>query len=202
MGPTVPIPVMYLLEDFPPAAISRCRTLFKIIDSSDPQMEDWRGNAFAILIREKTISAEDISQAYRLRVIGKQRVGIGIGIIDQDACAKRGTPILNTPGANTQPVAQLVLSLIMPTARQLRTISVKQAAGEEVRKEHFSGIYVQCGGFREIGGCGLRSPLSRSVLDERYVDKFLYKSGTKRNSDILSRYWTPAPQFSKGPVAP
>lgn len=138
MGSTAPIPAIYLLEHFPPPAVSYCRTLFRTIESSDPEIQNWRKNASAILVREKIISAEDINQARKLRVIGKQ--GVGIDIIDQDACAKRGIPILNTPGANARSVAELVLSLTMAVARQLRTISVKQAAGKEVRKEHCSGI--------------------------------------------------------------
>ena len=138
MGSTDPRPEIYLLEHFPPAAISYCRTLFKTILPDDPEIKNWRQNASAILVREKTILAEDINQARRLRVIGKQ--GVGIDIIAQDACARRGIPILNTPGANAQSVAELVLTLTTAVARQLRPIMVEQAANKEVRKEHCSGM--------------------------------------------------------------
>ncbi|KAH7138451.1 D-3-phosphoglycerate dehydrogenase-like protein [Dendryphion nanum] len=128
---------IYLLEQFPPQAIQHCQSLFNTILPDDPEIENWRENADSILVREKIISAEDIAKARRLRAIGKQ--GTGIDIIDQDACAKHGISILNTPGVNAQSVAELVLSLTMAIARQLRDISVKQAAGLEVRKEHCCG---------------------------------------------------------------
>jgi phosphoglycerate dehydrogenase-like enzyme len=130
-------PTMYLLEKFPEGAVKYCQTLFTTILPNDPEVENWRDNADAILVREKIISATDIASARKLRAIGKQ--GTGIDIIDIKACEKRGIRICNTPGVNAQSVAELVLALTMSVARQLRTISVKQEAGLEVRKEHCSG---------------------------------------------------------------
>jgi phosphoglycerate dehydrogenase-like enzyme len=141
MGSIGPRPTIYLLEQFPPAAVAHCQSLFNTVLPTDPEINNWRENATAILVRELTISVEDISQAKNLKAIGKQ--GVGIDIIDQGACAKRGIPILNTPGANAQSVAELVLSLTMAVARQLRTILVNQAANIEVRKEHCSGTTIQ-----------------------------------------------------------
>lgn len=129
---------IYLLEVFPPDSITYCQSLFNTVLPTDPEIENWRENAHAILVREKTISAEDIKSARKLRAIGKQ--GTGIDIIDKPACDARGIPICNTPGVNAQSVAELVLALTMAVARQLRTISIGQAAGQEVRKEHCSGL--------------------------------------------------------------
>ncbi|KAH7067310.1 D-3-phosphoglycerate dehydrogenase-like protein [Paraphoma chrysanthemicola] len=129
---------LYLLENFPPEAVQHSQQLFQTVLPSDPEVDNWQKNADAILVREKTISAKDIRNARRLRAIGKQ--GTGIDIIDQTACEERGIPILNTPGVNAQSVAELVLSMTMAVARQLREISVKQAAGLEVRKEHCCGM--------------------------------------------------------------
>ncbi|KAL2789077.1 D-isomer specific 2-hydroxyacid dehydrogenase [Aspergillus keveii] len=126
MGSIGPRPTIYLLEQFPPAAVAHCQSLFNTVLPTDPEINNWRENATAIL---------------NLKAIGKQ--GVGIDIIDQGACAKRGIPILNTPGANAQSVAELVLSLTMAVARQLRTIVVNQAANIEVRKEHCSGTTLQ-----------------------------------------------------------
>ncbi|KAJ4983093.1 hypothetical protein SVAN01_11432 [Stagonosporopsis vannaccii] len=131
-------PAIYLLEQFPPEAVRHCQSLFKTVLADDPEIVNWQQNAHAILVREKKISAVDIQGAHKLRAIGKQ--GTGIDIIDLAACKKRGIPVLNTPGVNAQSVAELVLSLTMSVARQLRTISVKQASGAEVRKEHCCGL--------------------------------------------------------------
>ncbi|KAL3480820.1 hypothetical protein BJX99DRAFT_254153 [Aspergillus californicus] len=130
----------------PPRRVSACGSgalpvpLHTIL-LTDPEAKNCREKATAILVRESTISADDISQAKNLKAIGKQ--GVGIEIINQEACAKRNNWILNTPGANAQSVAELVLSLTMAVARQLRPIAVRQAAGEEVRKKYCSAITLQ-----------------------------------------------------------
>ncbi|KAK6226073.1 hypothetical protein QIS74_02120 [Colletotrichum tabaci] len=139
--PTVTLqkkPTMYLLEKFPEEAVKYCQAHFHTILHVDEEVANWRENADAILVREKIITAQDISSARRLRAIGKQ--GTGIDIIDKDAADARGIAVCNTPGVNAQSVAELVLALTMAVARQLRTISVKQAAGNEVRKEHCMGM--------------------------------------------------------------
>lgn len=130
-------PNIYLLEDFPPPATKHARSLFDTVLPTDPRARSWRQNADAILVRELTISREDITTAKKLRAIGKQ--GTGIDIIDAAACQDRNIPILNTPGVNAQSVAELVLTLTMAVARQLRTTIVRQARGETVRKEHCCG---------------------------------------------------------------
>ena len=130
-------PTIYLLEQFPDAAVEYCKTKFHTILPSDPEINNWRLNAESILVRELVISADDIASAPKLRAIGKQ--GTGIDIIDKDACDKRGIPLLNTPGVNARSVAELVIALTMCVKRQLQTISVKQASGAEVRKEHCRG---------------------------------------------------------------
>ncbi|KAJ0162951.1 D-3-phosphoglycerate dehydrogenase [Colletotrichum tanaceti] len=91
-------------------------------------------NADAILVCEKIITAQDISSARRLRAIGKQ--GTGINIINKGAADARGIAICNTPRVNAYSGAELVIDLTMAVARQL----IKQAAGNEVRKEHCMGM--------------------------------------------------------------
>ncbi|KAF9891059.1 hypothetical protein FE257_004994 [Aspergillus nanangensis] len=138
MGSITPRPTIYLLEEFPPPAVEYCQTLFNTVLPTDPEVHNWREHATAILVRETIIMAEDVQHAPVLRAIGKQ--GVGIDIIDEKACAARNIRILNTPGANAQSVAELVLTLTLAVARQLRPIVLKQADGQEVRKEHCSGM--------------------------------------------------------------
>lgn len=151
---------IYLLEVFPPEAVAYCQSKFqKVVLPTDPEVANWRYNAESILVRETIISAADIHSARKLRVIGKQ--GTGIDIIDQDACSKRGIPILNTPGVNAQSVAELVLTLTMAVKREVRKISVGQAKGEVVRKEHCLGSMMTGKAIGVIGMGAIGSAVAR-----------------------------------------
>lgn len=57
-----------------------------------------------------------LAAAPKLKVISKW--GTGIDSIDQDACAKRGVAVRNTPNAFTEPVADTVLAWLLWFARK------------------------------------------------------------------------------------
>lgn len=69
-------PNMYLLEEFPEEAVRYCQGKFHAILPTDPEVQDWRNNAEAILVRETIISAQGIAAAHKLRAIGEQGTGI------------------------------------------------------------------------------------------------------------------------------
>lgn len=117
-------PTVYCIDKFNAQAIEHARTLFNLITVNDPEFEDWRQNATAILMKSSYVTADDIRSMPNLIAIGKQ--GVGIDRIDVDACAERGIKILNTPGANARAVAELVLALTMNVAREIRSVTVRQ----------------------------------------------------------------------------
>lgn len=166
MGSITPKQTIYLLDIIVPEALAYCQQRFHTILSTDPESNEWREKATAILVRERRITAEDIKSAPNLRVIGKQ--GVGIDIIDQDACAARGIPILNTPGANSQSVAELVLALTLAVARELGPIAAKQALGTDVHKEHCLGMTLagRTIGIIGMGNIGLKvAQMFQGALD-------------------------------------
>ena len=130
-------PTVYVLDDFHPQAIEHARELFNVVLNTDPKFSSWRLKAKYILLRGSYLRASDIEACPNLRAIGKH--GVGIDKIDQSACEKRGIRILNTPGANAQAVAEIVLALAMSVARQIPHITMRQAIGP-VRKEDCSGL--------------------------------------------------------------
>jgi len=130
-------PTLYIIDKFPPAAIKYARSLFNVVLPEDEEFRDWRENATAILIRNSYLTAEDISRCPKLVAVGKH--GVGIDKLDQSACAARGIKILNTPGANARAVAELVLTLTMTVARQIRSITIRQTLAP-VPKESCSGL--------------------------------------------------------------
>lgn len=130
-------PTVYIIEPFHPEAVEHARTLFNVVTVDDPESKNWRQNASAILMKSSYMHAEDIKSAPNLIAIGKQ--GVGIDKIDRDACFARGIKILNTPGANARAVAELVLTLSLTVARQIRSITIRQMDGP-VNKETCSGL--------------------------------------------------------------
>jgi phosphoglycerate dehydrogenase-like enzyme len=150
----VTLPNVYLLEEFPSEAVQYCQAHFNAVLPTDSEIKNWRKNADAILVREKSITSEDISKCVKLKAIGKQ--GTGIDIIDQDACKAAGIEIFNTPGVNADTVAEMTLCLALAVARQIRPISAGQALGREVRKEHCCGQLLQgsCVGVVGMGAIG------------------------------------------------
>ncbi|RJE20364.1 hypothetical protein PHISCL_07303 [Aspergillus sclerotialis] len=130
-------PTVYVLDTFPPKAIEHAKTLFNVIQPLDEAFQYWRQNARALLIRSSYLTAEDIASCPNLIAIGKH--GVGVDKIDQDACAKRGVKILNTPGANARDVAELVVALCLSVAREVRSITTRQMS-KPVPKETCNGL--------------------------------------------------------------
>ena len=59
-----------------------------------------------------------MQRAPRLKVIGKH--GVGCNTIDLDAARELGITVFNTPTANTNSVAELIVGLILDIARNNR----------------------------------------------------------------------------------
>lgn len=136
-GTTSAKPTVYVIDAFNPQAIAHAKTLFNVILPEDPGFAGWRKKATSILVRGSWVTADDIASCPNLTAIGKH--GVGIDKIDQEACAKRGIKILNTPGANARDVAELVLALTMAVARDIRSITVRQMS-KPVPKETCNGL--------------------------------------------------------------
>ncbi|KAL4898360.1 D-isomer specific 2-hydroxyacid dehydrogenase [Aspergillus ambiguus] len=146
-------PTVYLLDTFPPEAIEHAKSLFHLVQPEDEDFHGWRQNARALLVRSSYLTAEDIASCPNLVAIGKH--GVGIDKIDQDACAKRGIKILNTPGANARDVAELVVALALSIARGIRSITTRQMT-KPVPKETCKGLtlYQRTVGIIGMGNIG------------------------------------------------
>ncbi|KAL4876985.1 hypothetical protein BJY04DRAFT_231142 [Aspergillus karnatakaensis] len=131
---------VYLLDTLHPDAVEHAKTLWNVVLPGDKELNNWRENASAVIVRSSYVTADDISRAPKLIAIGKH--GVGIDKIDQAACAKRDIKILNTPGANARDVAELVVALTMTVARGIRSITTRQLTAP-VPKETCTGLTLQ-----------------------------------------------------------
>lgn len=81
----------------------------------------------AIIIRVFDVNAEVMDKGKNLKVIGKH--GVGCNTIDLEAAKRRGITVLNTPGANTNSVAELIVGLILDVSRNITLAHGKSQAG-------------------------------------------------------------------------
>ncbi len=75
------------------------------------------GNYHALIVRSKTqVNRSVIEAGKNLKVIG--RAGTGLDNIDLDAAREKGIDILNTPGSNSDAVAELTIGMCFTLARK------------------------------------------------------------------------------------
>lgn len=71
----------------------------------------------ALVVRTAPVPASVIQEGARLRVIGRH--GVGVDNVDVPAATCRGIPVVYTPGAVTEPVAEHVVGLMIALAKRL-----------------------------------------------------------------------------------
>ena len=74
-------------------------------------------DADVLVVGLQKITERVLAAAGRLKVIG--RCGVGLDNIDLRAAGARGIPVVYTPGANAQTVADLTLGLMLALARKI-----------------------------------------------------------------------------------
>src|ERR1035437_3430586 len=79
------------------------------------QLLDAVADVDAIIIRSDLIDAEVISAAKQLKIV--VRAGAGFDNVDLEAATKAGVCVMNTPGQNSNAVAELVLGLLVYAVR-------------------------------------------------------------------------------------
>lgn len=79
------------------------------------QLLDAVANADAMIVRSDIIDAEVITAAKQMKII--VRAGAGYDNIDLDAATKAGICVMNTPGQNSNAVAELVFGLLIFAVR-------------------------------------------------------------------------------------
>ena len=151
-------------------------------------------DADVIIVRSGTkVTAEVIAAAKRLKVIG--RAGIGVDNIDVDAASEREIRVVNTPGATTSSVAELVTGAIFSLSRWIHA-GDRSVRSDEWRRGDFKGFEVRgkllgLVGFGRIGrevAAMAQAVGMRVVATDPYVDAGTVK-GVEITSleDVLSR---------------
>ena len=108
----------------------------------------------ALIVRSATtVTSEIIEAGKNLKVIG--RAGSGLDNIDVSAAKKKNIEVLNTPGSNSQAVAELTISMMFALSRNLYTAfkSLKEGRWEKSKLggSEIMGKTLGLIGFGQIG---------------------------------------------------
>ncbi len=91
-------------------------------------------DAEALVVRSATkVTAAVLSQASKLRVIG--RAGVGVDNVELDAATEKGVVVMNTPGGNATSVAEETLGFLLALARRLPQANNSMKAGKWEKKK-------------------------------------------------------------------
>jgi len=97
------------------------------------------------------VTAHAITSCDKLKVIS--RYGAGVDRVDIPAASERGIAVCNTPGANTQTVADLAFGLILCVARRIPMLDRKTKGGEWARSTGVE-LYAKTIGIIGLGAIG------------------------------------------------
>lgn len=96
--------------------------------NSEEQGIEVAKDADVLVVGLQRITERVLDAAKRLKVIG--RCGVGLDNIDLKAAGARGIPVVYTPGANAQTVADLTLGLMLALARKIPQADRMTRGGE------------------------------------------------------------------------
>ena len=117
-------PYLYKLSDY---------GLEIVISEADPPLGsgDWLpdldGTAAIFANGNDDVTAEVIDAAQDLKVIC--RTGVGFDRVDTQAAAARRVPVTNTPGSNSEAVADFAMGMILACARRIPRLAGSLKAG-------------------------------------------------------------------------
>ena len=97
------------------------------------------------------ITTEMLDLAPNLRIIS--RYGVGVDSVDLGAAKKHGVLVANTPGANSNSVAELALSLMFSAIRNLTesNANVRSNNWKAIRGKEINGMVIGVVGYGKIG---------------------------------------------------
>jgi len=108
---------------------------------SSEELKGIIGDYHGLVVRSATkVTADILSAANQLKVVG--RAGTGVDNIDLDAASQHDVVVMNTPGGNSNAVAEIVLGQMLGLARSLYAAcdSMKNKRWE---KKKFSGTEIK-----------------------------------------------------------
>lgn len=123
-------------------------------------------DADVLVVGLQRITERVLEAAGRLKVIG--RCGVGLDNIDLRAAGRRGIPVVYTPGANAQTVADLTLGLFLALARKINQAD-RMTRGHEWKRIMGNDVWGKTLGIFGLGQIGANVARRAKGFDMKVV---------------------------------
>ena len=136
----------------------------------------------ALIVRSDKVTAEVIEAARNLKIV--VRAGAGYDNIDLDAATARGIVVMNTPGQNSNAVAELALSMMIYMSRNQFT----PGTGSEIQGKTL-GIHAYGNVGKLVGRKGKALGMNVIAYDPFVTDDFVFENdGVRKVSSVEELY--------------
>ena len=144
-----------------------------VVVAPDPSLETVQpllADATVIVLRATRLTADMIAAAPRLRVVGRH--GVGYDNVDVAAATARGIPVVYTPEANSESVAQHAFGLMIALSKEIVAGDRLLRRGDYGTRHTLRGVEL-AGRTLGIVGCGRigarLAQMARAAFDMRIV---------------------------------
>jgi len=140
---------IFILDPIHNDPLEKAKQIGEVIKWDDEEIKKIE-NAEAIIVRTSVLDKETIDRMPKLRIIAKH--GIGTDNIDLNHAKEKGIVVTNTPTANMESVAELVVALSLACARKIpKSHSMTVGGLEKPAPKELTGIEI---GEKKVGLIG------------------------------------------------
>ena len=140
-------------------------------------------DADALIVRSDKVTPEVIAAAPRLKIV--VRAGAGFDNVDLAAASARGIVVMNTPGQNSNAVAELAIAMMIYMARtQFTPATGSEIAGKTIGIQAFGNVG------RLVGAKAKALGMKVKAIDPFLKDEQIVAGGAEPASSLEDLYAT------------
>jgi len=168
-------------KPFAPVAVEKIKKIvneagyeFSLLEkyAGQPELIEAVSDADALIIRSDKVTREVLEAGVNLKIV--VRAGAGYDNIDLDAATEKGIVVMNTPGQNSNAVAELAMSMMVYMARNL----FNGAPGTELRGKKL-GIHAYGNVGKHVGEIAKGFGMEIYAFDPFIPKETIEKDGVK-----------------------
>ena len=124
----------YIFDPISKDALAYAKKRLEVVTWNDPEIKNF-AEAEAVIVRTYKMTPEIIDHMPKLKIIAKH--GVGVDNIDISYAKSKGIVVTNTPTANSNSVAELIIGLILDCARKITASHLACIKGLEKNQPMF-----------------------------------------------------------------